>query len=289
MKAHPDAFLRLGFHRPGNATFWGVLLASQKLVREVLNQVFARRPWKNDGFMKRNVIVDPMPVTDPILDYASNPEIRPRKPRRPAIISQLAVGFAFGGLVGLLCSHLLCRYLGPISFRCFTVPTLMGCLAGSAVNAMRIVPGHHSQWRVMAVLSLVGLIIFELWTIGWSNTRLRAEMSHGMRLPPSAHNIQCRGDALTSIADRAEITWFQISAGDLKPFLASLGTTTTTQPIFGASLANPEYTGQQKTWTGTESFNQWLQFRSPVGDFLIVEVWDLPGGEHLIKMYTDWN
>lgn len=154
---------------------------------------------------------------------------------------------------------------------------------------MRIVPGHHSQWRVMAVLSLAGLIIFELWTIGWSNTRLRAEMSHGMRLPPSAHNIQCRGDALTSIADRAEITWFQISAGDLKAFLGSLGTTTTTQPVFGASLANSEYSGHQKTWTGTESYNQWLQCRSPVGDFLIVEVWDLPGGEHLIKMYTDWN
>jgi hypothetical protein len=227
-----------------------------------------------------------MPATDQILDYTSN---RERPPRRPAVISQLTVGLAFGGAIGLLCSHLLCRYLGPISFHVVTIPMLLGCLVGLIVNATRIVPGHNSQWRVLAVLSLTGLIVFEVWTVGWSNTRLRAEMSHWVRLPPSAHDIQCRGDALTSISDRAEITWFQISAGDLKPFLASLGPATTPQPVFGASLANSEYSGHQKTWRGTESFNQSLQCRSPVGDFFIIEVWDLPSGEHLIKLYTDWN
>lgn len=230
-----------------------------------------------------------MPPTDPVLDYASKSAVLPPNPCRSAVLSQLTVGFAFGGSIGLLCSHLLCPYLGPISFHCLTVPMLLGCLVGLTINAMRIVPGHHSQWRVLAVLSLAGLIVFEGWTIGWSNTRLRAEMSHGMSLPPSAHDIQCRGDALTSIGDRAEITWFQISSGDLKPFLAGLASSSTTRPVFGASLGNAEYTGHQKTWTGPQTLNQIFQCRSPAGDFLIIEVWDLPGGEHLIKMYTDWN
>jgi hypothetical protein len=44
-----------------------------------------------------------------------------------------------------------------------------------------------------------------------------------------------------------------------------------------------------QSWSGTAKFNQILRCASPVGDFLIVEVWDLPAGGHLIKMYTDWN
>jgi hypothetical protein len=114
-------------------------------------------------------------------------------------------------------------------------------------------------------------------------------MEHGMRLPPSARHFQCRGDALTSFTDRAAITWFEISAPDLAPFLARL-TPNPNAPPFGPSLGNPEYSGHRQTWVGTATLNRVVHCTSPVGDFLIVEVWDLPaGGGHLIKMYTDWN
>jgi hypothetical protein len=230
----------------------------------------------------------PMVGHDPVLNYASSSSRSARRHNDVARVAQLLAGFGWGGVIGLVAAHLLVGYTGAIAFCCVPAPLFYGASAGVAYKIFRVQVGQRVRWRVLAGTGMLALVVFQWWTIALSDTRLRAEMEHGMRLPPSAHHFQCRGDALTAPLDRAAITWFEISAADLGPFLAGLKPGNVVPP-FGAGLANAQYSGHVQTWSGTATFNQIVRCASPVGDFLIVEVWDLPAGGHLIKMYTDWN
>ncbi|HEY7115288.1 MAG TPA: hypothetical protein VH475_01810 [Tepidisphaeraceae bacterium] len=242
-----------------------------------------------------------------MLDYVS-PVRRPA----PSIVSRAVrvsiCGLTWGACCGLLASLLLCRLIPAWGVFRLPISVYLGALVGPVVQTRRLLAGRRCGGLRRAALGLIAFSATSAF-VATSDTRLRAELEHGMRLPWSAHNIQCRGDALTRFDDRAAITWFEIDHADLAPFLAGLTVTshggawaytsgsryrgrTPPPPVWEphrAELSNPQYTGHVKTWTGQEKPNQALRCWSPVGDFLIVEVLDKPDGGHVIKMYTDWN
>lgn len=52
---------------------------------------------------------------------------------------------------------------------------------------------------------------------------------------------------------------------------------------------NKVYSGFKKTWNGDPVPEEMLSCQSTAGDWLHVEVWGLPEGKVLLKVYTDWN
>ena len=52
---------------------------------------------------------------------------------------------------------------------------------------------------------------------------------------------------------------------------------------------NKVYSGFKKTWNGVPVPEEMLSCQSTAGDWLHVEVWGLPEGKVLLKVFTDWN
>src|SRR5438552_1616928 len=64
--------------------------------------------------------------------------------------------------------------------------------------------------------------------------RGRAERDHGIKLPASAHKIQCRGDASRGFLDRGAATMFEMSTDDLSTFIAQLQIKSRKAPVQAA-------------------------------------------------------
>ena len=156
---------------------------------------------------------------------------------------------------------------------------------------------------VMVILALVGL-----WLMPARDPRVRAEREHGIKLPSTAVNIQCRGNAWHGFLDRGATALFEINGNDLAEFsgqfhVRSRRTPVRTSPadplINGWNVwpqdarshvpSNLEYGGFKRTWTGEAVPIEMLSCDSPTGDWLHVEFWKLPEASWLVKMYTDWN
>lgn len=137
---------------------------------------------------------------------------------------------------------------------------------------------------------------------------VRSERLHGIHLPPSASEIQCRGDAWHWAPDRGEATLFEMKSPDLAGFVAGLKIRSRSLPVRTAPAdptlngwnvwpdtaksfvpGNRQYGGFSRTWTGDAIPVEMLSCASPTGDWLHVEYWKLPGDSLLVKMYTDWN
>ena len=52
---------------------------------------------------------------------------------------------------------------------------------------------------------------------------------------------------------------------------------------------SPEYDRFRKTWDGQAKPIETLTCKSPVGDFLSVQLWMLTTNVIIVNMYTDWN
>jgi hypothetical protein len=211
---------------------------------------------------------------------------------------------SLGASAGLAFSYAFCPYLWPLAVvQCPLWVPVGGVVVVVMQRRRRRLRGGCVRigWTWIGLPLLIGMFIGLLTS---SDSQLRAELQHGVRLPSSARHIQCKGDAI-AIPDGAKLTWFEIDAGDLKRFLEKLetlerdgywatwrssGVVKKTWARFSAELGNPEYSGFAKTWSGAEKLNTAIRCRSPVGaDNLIVEIYDLPGGGHVIKMLSDWN
>ncbi len=157
---------------------------------------------------------------------------------------------------------------------------------------------------------VVGVAVVWAWrmTPPPADPRVRSERLHGIHLPASARNIQCRGDAWHWAPDRGEATVFEMASGDLAGFVAGLTimsrefpTRTTPAdptlngwnvwPVTAKSFVpgNSQYGGFSRTWAGDAVPVEMLSCASPTGDWLHVEYWKLPGDSLLVKMFTDWN
>jgi hypothetical protein len=160
---------------------------------------------------------------------------------------------------------------------------------------------------VTASAVLIGGAAIWFFVYPGGNSRARAEREHGISLPPSAHHIQCRGDAWRGFLDRGATTIFEMSTNDLTNFVAQLTirsraapTRTTGDPaVNGWNVwpqdsatfvpGNSQYGGLRHTWNGDAVPVEMLSCSSPKGDWLHVEFWRINGGATLVKMHTDWN
>ncbi|HVX83425.1 MAG TPA: hypothetical protein VH253_01270 [Phycisphaerae bacterium] len=134
---------------------------------------------------------------------------------------------------------------------------------------------------VAGVMAPVGRF---LWMIN-SQTVARAEWEHGVVLPGSVRDLQCRGDANRLIGDRGASTVFDMDAGDLAGFEAGLPGRVGFRTFVPG---NGEYRDFRFPWSGagpSETFN----CASATGDWLHVEVWPMGGGRVGVWIYTDWN
>jgi len=151
-------------------------------------------------------------------------------------------------------------------------------------------------------------VVARFLVLGCGNSRFRAEYDHGISLPQSARNIQCKGDAWHGFLDRGAVTLFEMSHEDLRPFLSQLRIRSRNGPAktgagdpciggwnvwpTGSSTAcpgNPEYCGFKPTWGGFAIPREMLSCDSPVGDWLHVEVWDLSATGLVVKLCTNWH
>ena|ERR1041385_3040716 len=165
----------------------------------------------------------------------------------------------------------------------------------------------------MPKVVLIPLAVCILALVAWrvmspgGDPRKRAEHEHGIALPASARNIQCRGDASRGFLDRGAATMFEMSTNDLTAFIAQLRIKSRTTPVKAAGdpkvngynvwptgaqtfvPGNCKYGGFRCTWQGEATPVEMLSCSSPTGDWLHVELWRLEGEAMLVKMYTDWN
>ena len=159
-----------------------------------------------------------------------------------------------------------------------------------------------------AVMTVIAIPGTRFVILGSGSSRFRAESDHGMSLPSSARNIQCRGDAWIGVLDRGAVTMFEMDSGELSSFLAQVSINSRSAPAkagpgdpcvggwnvwpVGSPTAcpgNPEYCGFTNTWEGTTVPAEMMSCSSPLGDSLHIEVWDVAPTGLVIKLCTDWN
>lgn len=161
---------------------------------------------------------------------------------------------------------------------------------------------------VLIVGAVLSMAVIAWWiTPGFGGQRTRAEREHGIKLPSSAMDIQCKGDAWLRFLDRGATTMFEMSTKDLPSFLAQIRIQSRTAPAHATGdpmvngwnvwpinaptfiPGNQQYGGFRRTWKGDAVPIEMLSCSSPVGDWLHVELWRLEGESLLVKMHTDWN
>ena len=133
------------------------------------------------------------------------------------------------------------------------------------------------------------------------------ETDHGIVFPASAKNFQNFGDSTSWLPDRGIATLFELDENELNQFLKPLQVQERRDPlkkkgdptVNGWNVwpknvrtvipANKQYRGFKNTWIGEAVPQEMLSCQSPAGDWLHVEIWELPEGNNLLKLYTDWN
>lgn len=157
---------------------------------------------------------------------------------------------------------------------------------------------------------MVGVVLICYILRSTGDSRERAECEHGIRLPPSAVRIQCRGDGWlrkTPISGGGVTTLFEMDPAEVSAFLAPFHIRSRTAPVItmgdptvngwnvwpqGSATfvpGNSEYGGFQRSWTGTAAPVEMVSCDSPVGMWLHLEFWKLESGMMLAKICTMWD
>jgi hypothetical protein len=133
--------------------------------------------------------------------------------------------------------------------------------------------------------------------------------THGIQIPSSATNFQHITAGV--LFDKGAVSLFEMDKSETTNFLTQLTINARQKPI--TSIGDPRINGWnvwptnsstlvrstfvpgnaafdkiRKTWTDSAVPIEMFSCKSPVGDWLHVELWDC-GKTHLIKLYTDWN
>lgn len=184
-------------------------------------------------------------------------------------------------------------------------------------SVRNLVPSSGHLYSLMMPPKPV-LVLFALILVGAGlkffgpapeENRRRAEVEQGMKLPASARNFQCKGDAHRGFLDRGSLVMFEMSRSELSPFVKTLPIKDRCLPLSNSgdptkngyagsawgkntsvvTPGNEQYGGLRKTWSGLATPMEAFGCASPVGDWLCVQLWELENGDLLVKMYTDWN
>ena len=156
----------------------------------------------------------------------------------------------------------------------------------------------------------VAVVLSQSITRSTGDSRERAEHEHGIRLPPSATSIQCRGDGWlrkTPVSGGCVTTMFVMAPADMAGFLAPLHIRSRTPPAIASGdptvngwnvwphgaptyiPGNASYAGFMKSWSGTAVPVEMVSCDSPVGMWLHLEFWKLDDGMLLAKIGTRWE
>lgn len=161
---------------------------------------------------------------------------------------------------------------------------------------------------VMVICS--GMLVNRAIGRSTGDSRERAELEHGVKLPRSATSIQCRGDGwlrVTPVSGGGVTTLFEMQADEIPAFLAPLKIRSRAAPVVATGdpmengynvwshksttwvPGNKQYGGFQKTWEGAAVPLEMVSCDSPEGWFLHLEFWSLENGKILTKMCTMWQ
>lgn len=153
----------------------------------------------------------------------------------------------------------------------------------------------------------ITLLAFMLLVGCETDPQSRAETVHGLSFPASSEALQNSGNAPSLFPDRGLVTLLEIAAADLRPFLTQLTIEEKREPLLakGSPLqngwnvwphdskscvpGNEVFAQLKQTWEGEAVPRQMMSCASPTGDWLHLEIWDLPEQRVLLKLYTDWN
>lgn len=134
----------------------------------------------------------------------------------------------------------------------------------------------------MAVLMIVAAAVVTYQGILDQSTE-RISREHGVALPLSAANPECRGDAWHMILDRGASSTFEMARTDLCSFVSKL-------KIRGNHLMIPA-NGQYQVsapWIAKSPMASY-ECASPTGDFLNVQIFPIDCKKVGVRLYTDWN
>ena len=148
--------------------------------------------------------------------------------------------------------------------------------------------GKRKRYIVVAVLLSLSVVACGLGYFAWlinSQSVARAQWEHGITLPASVSDIECRGDANRLVLDRGASTIFVINANDLPAFKSSLPPAVSFDTFVPD---NAQYRSFTFPWTAKQA-SETLSCESPKGDWLHVEIWPMQSSRVGIWMYTDWN
>jgi hypothetical protein len=143
--------------------------------------------------------------------------------------------------------------------------------------------------RARTIIGCVAMAVIVFLSAGfamlYSQTKWRAEWEHGIALPASATDFQCRGDAYRLVLDRGASTGFVMGATDLQTFKSELTVNPSLQTFVPE---NSQYQGFTFPW-GAAAPTETLDCDSPNGDWLHVELYPVDSDHVGVWMYTDWN
>lgn len=161
--------------------------------------------------------------------------------------------------------------------------------------------------RVMIVAPLI-ILGCMIYIIGFGDNRYRVEMEHGIDIPLSARDIQCRGDAWKLLLDRGALAMFTISADDLDMIVnqfniinarTSIGSLKIDPTAFGRHTWLGEYENYIPTNVSGKPLKnpagraiepvKSIYAKSETGDWSFMEIYRIDSERLLIKLYTDWN
>jgi len=168
----------------------------------------------------------------------------------------------------------------------------------------------------LALNTVISACVVFYYALVIGNSRFRTEWDHGIKLPTSARNFQCRGDAFKLVLDRNAISLFEMDTADAQIFFSLFkieseftlqsaqtvcdplnptplhyaipvgGTTPAWTSTAGTGLGNVYK--WRKTWSAQPTVIRSMHCKSPVGDWLQIIEWEVDG-HRLIQLHTDWN
>jgi hypothetical protein len=146
----------------------------------------------------------------------------------------------------------------------------------------------RSRKIVAAAVVLLGLLALPFFAgfVGDSAVRIRRE--HGLKLPSSASQFECKGDAWITIMDRGASSTFVMARSDMPSFVAQLKIRdSSTGAVTSIFPGNAQYQVSAPWRTGVPIATHYC--RSPTGDSLAVQFWSIDEARVGVCLYTDWN
>jgi hypothetical protein len=122
--------------------------------------------------------------------------------------------------------------------------------------------------------------------VGSSGYRIGRE--HGLKLPPSARQIACRGNAwMHSFSDCDAVSVFEMASGDVTTFVSQLTGCKTHQDDFFFPV-DSQYE-IPRAWMSTRPIRTYT-CKSPVNaSAMDVKLWQINSAHVGVLLYSDWN